>query len=217
MWVWPLESVHVTSGFSLRRWHPVLKCWKAHTGVDLRAALGTPVRAASAGTVVKVGFDPPHAQGGTGAGFHVRLDHGRGVTTRYYHLTGRDVQVGQAVRTGDVIGHAGSTGDSTATHLHFEVRILGVPINPVTWLNRDVTTAVPALEEEPDMARLLLNHDGTYALAGPGPEFTVLHTIPEVEALKGAGLVTGKTIKLPDGSIWNGCVQVAKRAGKYHA
>lgn len=157
MLVWPLASVHVTSGFSLRRWHPVLKVWKMHTGVDLQAPWRTPVLAAGDGTVEAVGWDPPRAGGGTGAGLYVRLRHAStGVTTRYYHLSRLDVLARQEVRAGEVIGLVGSTGDSTGPHLHFEVRVWGVPVDPVAWLTKRAAAPAPPAPPAPTRKKIMV-------------------------------------------------------------
>lgn len=135
-WTWPVTPPpYVTSAFALKRKHPITGALIPHTGADFRAPLGARVLAAGAGTVVRSAYDPPRSAGGTGAGYHVRVDHGDGITTRYYHLaaTGR-VSVGDRVRAGEQVGASGNTGDSTAAHLHFEVRVDGTPVDPVPWL-----------------------------------------------------------------------------------
>jgi murein DD-endopeptidase MepM/ murein hydrolase activator NlpD len=98
-----------------------------HYGVDIAAGYGSPVYAAHAGVVVKAGW-----YGGYGNA--VIIDHGNGITTRYGHTSRVLVQVGQKVRAGDEIALVGNTGDSTGPHLHFEVRIDDVAINPVPFM-----------------------------------------------------------------------------------
>lgn len=94
-----------------------------HTGIDLAVPLGTPVRATLDGIVhVVVSM--------AGYGLHVIVDHGDGLTTLYAHLSAVTVAEGDAVAAGDVIGRAGSTGNSTGPHLHFEVRRDGIPEDP---------------------------------------------------------------------------------------
>ncbi|WP_394214127.1 M23 family metallopeptidase [Brachybacterium vulturis] len=101
----------ITSGFG-GRMHPVLGYFKGHDGVDFGAACGTPVAAAQSGTVVAVEYH--HA-----SGKRVKVDHGNGVVTGYYHLQGYNTSVGATVAAGETIGYVGSTGRSTGCHLHF--------------------------------------------------------------------------------------------------
>jgi len=101
----------ITSGYG-GRVHPVLGYYKGHDGVDFGAACGTPVGAAQAGTVVAVEYH--HASGN-----RVKIDHGNGVVTGYYHLQGFSTSVGSTVSAGETVGYVGSTGRSTGCHLHF--------------------------------------------------------------------------------------------------
>ena len=99
-----------------------------HTGVDIGASYGTPILAAQSGVVTFAGSE-------SGYGLEVKIDHGGGLSTAYAHQSQILVAVGQRVSQGDVIGKVGSTGRSTAPHLHFEVRVNGVPMDPMRWLN----------------------------------------------------------------------------------
>jgi murein DD-endopeptidase MepM/ murein hydrolase activator NlpD len=110
----------LTSGFG-RRWG------RQHAGIDLAAGIGAPIRAVTAGTVTSVGTE-------SGYGNAIRLKHDDGTETVYGHLSGFDVSEGQRVAAGEQIGREGNTGRSTGPHLHFEVRINGNPVNPLTWL-----------------------------------------------------------------------------------
>ena len=101
----------ITSGYGYRI-HPVLGYGKGHDGVDFGSACGTPVHASAAGTVVAV-------ENHSASGNRVKIDHGDGVVTGYYHLQGFNTEVGAKVEQGDVIGYVGSTGRSTGCHLHF--------------------------------------------------------------------------------------------------
>ena len=101
----------ITSGYG-GRVHPVLGYFKGHDGVDFGAACGAPVHAAKSGTVIAVEYH--HASGN-----RVKIDHGNGVVTGYYHLQGFNTSVGATVGAGDTIGYVGSTGRSTGCHLHF--------------------------------------------------------------------------------------------------
>jgi murein DD-endopeptidase MepM/ murein hydrolase activator NlpD len=98
-----------------------------HTGLDVLAAPGEPVRAASSGLVVHVDEEPVR-------GRHVVVDHGHGVATGYDHLDKVDVGVGEEVRGGDLLGTVGSTGASRLPHVHFEVLVAGEPVDPIGWL-----------------------------------------------------------------------------------
>jgi len=123
----PIDLVRVTSRFAKSRYHPVLRSVRSHTGVDYGAPSGTPVRATGDGTIVRAGWAGD-------LGLLIELDHGRGVRTRYAHLGGVSdvVHRGGLVGQGDVIGVVGSTGLSTAPHLHYEFRLHGLPVNPAS-------------------------------------------------------------------------------------
>jgi murein DD-endopeptidase MepM/ murein hydrolase activator NlpD len=98
-----------------------------HLGVDLAVPAGTPVIAAADGRVAL-------AEGLRVRGNAVVIDHGLGVYTAYYHLSQIRVQPGQEVRAGDLLGLAGSTGLATGPHLHWELRVFGVPADPLGWV-----------------------------------------------------------------------------------
>jgi murein DD-endopeptidase MepM/ murein hydrolase activator NlpD len=123
----PLEFTRVSSPFSLHRMHPILNTIRAHKGVDYAAPIGTPVRAAGDGRVLFAGV-----RGGYGN--LVELDHSRGITTVYGHLSrfAHGLRAGQHVAQGDVIAYVGMTGLATGPHLHYEYRVNGVFQNPQT-------------------------------------------------------------------------------------
>ena len=123
----PLEFTRVSSPFSLHRLHPILNTIRAHQGVDYAAPIGTPVRAAGDGKVLFAGV-----RGGYGN--LVELDHSRGITTVYGHLSrfARGLRAGQRVSQGEVIAFVGMTGLATGPHLHYEYRVNGVFQNPQT-------------------------------------------------------------------------------------
>jgi murein DD-endopeptidase MepM/ murein hydrolase activator NlpD len=116
----------ITSGYG-PRYHPVLHYNRMHTGADMRASSGTPIRACRSGTVVIAG-----SQGGYGNA--VVIDHGGGMGTLYAHQSRIAVSNGEQVTAGQIIGYVGSTGMSTGPHLHFEVRLSGNPVDPAPYL-----------------------------------------------------------------------------------
>jgi murein DD-endopeptidase MepM/ murein hydrolase activator NlpD len=122
---WPVNG-EVTSGFGYRM-HPIFHVRKMHTGVDISAGMGTPIKAAAAGTVIFAGW-----RGGYGQA--VIISHGNGLATLYAHQSKLLVSVGDKVKRGEVIGKVGSTGYSTGPHLHFEVRVNGNPVDPMGYL-----------------------------------------------------------------------------------
>lgn len=115
-----------TSGYGYRN-DPKGYGTRMHEGTDMAGATGTPVYATGDGVVIHAGWDG-------GYGRLVRIKHDFGIETRYAHLSSLDVVVGQKVSRGDKIGGMGNTGRSTGTHLHYEVRIGGTPVNPMTFI-----------------------------------------------------------------------------------
>lgn len=113
----------ITSGFG-KRSAPVAGASTNHRGLDIAAAIGTPVRATASGVVSQVAFQKK------GAGKWIEIDHGGGTKTRYMHLSDQDVVPGQIVEAGDVIGKSGNTGRSSGPHLHYEVWRNGTPVDP---------------------------------------------------------------------------------------
>ena len=123
----PLDFTRISSKFNSRRLHPVLGVVRAHKGTDYAAPTGTKVWAAGAGRVVFAG-----RKGGYGN--VVIIDHGKGVTTVYGHLSrfAKSLRPGRSVGQGDTIGYVGMTGLATGPHLHYEYRVNGVQRNPAT-------------------------------------------------------------------------------------
>lgn len=117
----------ITSSFA-NRINPVTGLPELHTGIDIGAEQGTPIRAAKSGTVIYA------APMGT-AGNAIVLQH-ENLETRYYHLSVISVTTGQAVQAGEIIGQVGSTGRSTGPHLHFEVRVGDQPVNPLAYFRK---------------------------------------------------------------------------------
>ena len=102
-----------------------------HAGIDFDGDTGDPIVSAGTGVVTHAGGAPA---GYSGYGLMVVVDHGNGVSTLYAHLSRVRVVVGQAVAPGDDLGAMGTTGNVTGSHLHFEVRQNGVPVNPNPWV-----------------------------------------------------------------------------------
>jgi murein DD-endopeptidase MepM/ murein hydrolase activator NlpD len=121
----PLRFSRVSSFFG-RRFHPILRRVREHSGVDYVAPTGTPVEAVSDGRVVSAGWSG-------GYGRLVVLGHAEGYETRYGHLSGfgKGIRAGAPVRQGQVVGYVGMTGLATGPHLHYEVRKFGTPTNPL--------------------------------------------------------------------------------------
>ena len=120
----PLKHIRITSKFTYRRFHPVLKKWKAHLGTDFGARRGTPILAAAAGKVIFSGW-----KGGYGK--VIKIKHKDKYVTLYAHQSRLKVKKGQYVSAGQVIGFVGSTGRSTGPHLHFGLYKNGRAINPM--------------------------------------------------------------------------------------
>src|SRR5699024_1535479 len=124
-WARPANG-YISSRFGYRT-HPIFKTRRLHAGVDY-AGSGT-IRAAKAGTVVSASYSG-------GLGYHVRINHGNGLTSVYGHMQpGLHVAPGQSVSQGQSLGIMGSTGASTGVHLHFEIHKNGVPVNPLSYVN----------------------------------------------------------------------------------
>jgi murein DD-endopeptidase MepM/ murein hydrolase activator NlpD len=122
----PVRGARVSSRFTKRRFHPILKKWKAHTGIDYAARRGAPVVAAGSGKVI-------YAARLGAYGKLIKIRHSDGYETRYAHLKSyrRGIRRGKSVKKGQTIGYVGSTGRSTGPHLHFELRKRGRAINPL--------------------------------------------------------------------------------------
>jgi murein DD-endopeptidase MepM/ murein hydrolase activator NlpD len=126
-----LERLHLTYG---TRFHPIFKVNKDHKGLDFAATHGTPVYATGDGKVTMAYFSGSY-------GNVVYLDHGFQFETRYAHLSGYTVAEGDEVKRGQLIGFVGNTGNSVAPHLHYEILIDGVHVNPINFFQRDLSNA----------------------------------------------------------------------------
>lgn len=153
-----------------------------HTGIDYALYQGTPVLAALDGRVSRT------AHFGDGYGTHVVLEHEGNLQTVYAHLSRVNVRYGETVREGQVIGASGNTGNSTGPHLHFEVRRLGTPVDPMTLFNAsgdskpgDRWVKVPML----------------YVRSGPGTEYPIVDSLRKGDTVSGE--ITAETIWLKIG------------------
>lgn len=137
----PLDFYRISSKFSNARYHPILKRYRAHHGVDYAAPTGTPVKSIGDGVVVERAFQR------NGAGNYLKVKHNSVYTTTYMHLSkfGSGIQKGTRVKQGQVIGYVGSTGLSTGPHLDFRVHKNNQPINPLTM------EAPPSLPVKPEL------------------------------------------------------------------
>lgn len=125
--IWPVTG-WLSSAFGTRR-DPFSGEPDFHSGLDIAAGRGTPVRATADGTIESAAYDGNY-------GNAVIVDHGFGISTRFGHLSRYAVSPGQQVRRGDVIGYVGSTGRATSSHLHYEILLNGQAINPLRILAR---------------------------------------------------------------------------------
>ncbi|MDH7512979.1 MAG: peptidoglycan DD-metalloendopeptidase family protein [Clostridiales bacterium] len=124
----PIKWARITSRFSQRRLHPIHQVYRAHFGVDYAAPVGTPVQATADGTVIHVGFNGA-------SGRMVRIRHKNAYETMYLHLRGYGpgIKVGARVKSGDIVGYVGSSGEATGPHLDYRIKLKGRYINPLSW------------------------------------------------------------------------------------
>ncbi len=123
----PLRFSRISSGFTNSRFHPILKIYRPHRGVDYAAPAGTPIYSIGDGTVIRKGYTK-------GAGYYIKIRHNSVYTSGYNHLSRypKGIKAGQRVSQGQIVGYVGSTGYSTGPHLDFRVWKNGYPINPLT-------------------------------------------------------------------------------------
>ncbi len=146
-------DVSFTSGFGVRS-DPFHAGAAMHPGIDLAGGYGTPIYATADGTVLRAGWNSG------GYGNLVEIDHGRGITTRYGHMSAILVHPGQHVTRGQQVGRMGSTGRSTGNHLHYEVRIDGRAVNPIPFMKS--TDYVLAMQRRANSASM-----DAVAIGGP--------------------------------------------------
>ncbi len=127
--IWPLYGA-IAAGFGYRM-HPILGIVQFHSGIDIPAWIGAPIRASATGTVIAAAWDGNY-------GNTTIIEHHNGIRTVYAHLSKFLVKPGQEVKKGQLIALTGSTGLSTGPHLHYEVRYGNKPVNPSNYLNLDI-------------------------------------------------------------------------------
>lgn len=156
----PLRYSRISSHFTNSRFHPVLKRYRAHHGVDYAAPSGTPVYSIGDGTVTARAYQP------RGGGNYIKIKHNAVYTTTYMHLLrfAKGLRVGQRVHQGQLIGYVGSTGLSTGPHLDFRVHKNGSPINPLKMESPPAKSI-----EEGDLDRFNLKRDELQALMDAMP------------------------------------------------
>ena len=128
-----VTSVNFTSGYGVRS-DPFRGSAAMHPGIDLAGPMGTPVYATADGVVDRSEWN------NGGYGNLIEITHAQGIQTRFGHLSQRLVQIGQRIHRGQLIGLMGSTGRSTGSHLHYEVRIDGRPVNPIPFMQQPAAT-----------------------------------------------------------------------------
>lgn len=130
----PVLDTRMTSSYGMRD-HPVLARRANHQGVDLASPTGTPIYATADGIVSR-------ANRFSSYGLYVSIEHGGEMQTRFAHMSSLAVHSGEQVRKGDIIGYVGSTGRSTGPHLHYEVRIAGVAVDPRPYMIDSAPTPI---------------------------------------------------------------------------
>jgi murein DD-endopeptidase MepM/ murein hydrolase activator NlpD len=137
--IWPVDG-RLMSSYGLRN-DPFSGEGAYHTGVDITAPTGTPVKATADGVVTK-------AEWSNGYGKLVVVSHSNGMQSWYGHLSKFDVIAGQEIRQGEILGRVGSTGRVTAPHLHYEVRVGGAPVNPYRFLTQTAAATAPPVQTD---------------------------------------------------------------------
>ncbi|MGI8704553.1 MAG: M23 family metallopeptidase [Sphingomicrobium sp.] len=144
----PVKTAEFTSSFGVRT-DPFRKASAMHAGIDLSGPVGTPIYATADGTVARAGWNSG------GYGNLIEIDHGRGIVTRYAHLSKMSVNEGDRISRGQMIGRMGSTGRSTGSHLHYEVRIDDRPVNPIPFMrSTDYLIAMKRAGNSPSMDQI---------------------------------------------------------------
>lgn len=174
----PVRGGEMSSGFG-NRMHPITGEMLLHAGIDFRAPVGTPIRAAGSGLVTDMRY-------GEGYGWFVRIRHERGYETVYAHMSGfaEKLTPGRTVMRGEVIGYVGSTGSSTGAHLHYEVLRNGFYVNPETLAlptGRDISgnkAVLAAFEAQRDAIDAFRNETGGGQLFAASVSTTQMRNAP---------------------------------------
>ncbi|MFA5342020.1 MAG: M23 family metallopeptidase [Clostridia bacterium] len=128
--LWPTKSTYIASAFGMRN-HPILNQYKQHTGIDIGGAWGDEIYASASGTVLSVNYEQ------SGYGYWLRVKHSESIITYYAHCSKIIVKAGDKVEKGQLIAYVGKTGLATGPHLHFEIRVNDIPINPELFITAD--------------------------------------------------------------------------------
>lgn len=136
--VWPVKG-NINSGYG-NRWSPFGKHSQFHTGLDISGKMGQPIYAPADGTVKSIGKAGPY-------GNLIIIEHEGDIQTWYGHLSKFSVEPGDPVIRGQMIGLIGATGAATGPHLHYEIRVSGIPINPTKYV---LDTVTDELEKDPE-------------------------------------------------------------------
>ncbi|MEL6344960.1 MAG: peptidoglycan DD-metalloendopeptidase family protein [Myxococcota bacterium] len=174
----PLEFSRVTSGFNLKRYHPILKKPRPHYGTDFGAPVGTPIRAVGDGRIVHAGWNGGH-------GKYVKINHSAGpYKSSYSHLSRIAVKNGATVKQGEIIGYVGSTGMSTGPHLHYQFWKNGRIVDPMK-------VALPRGEQlsRGEMARFKVHRDALLTQLESVQGAPVPDALPDAEPPVEASLV----------------------------
>ena len=142
----PLKFSRLSSRYTMRRFHPVQKRWKAHLGTDYAAPTGTPIMSTGDGIVIE-------SKRKRANGNYVKVKHNSVYTTQYLHMSKRNAKVGQHVKQGDIIGYVGSTGLATGPHVCYRFWKNG---KQVDHLRQDFPSAEPVMEDNKDEFELLM-------------------------------------------------------------
>ena len=179
----PLDFFRITSPFSNARFHPILKRYRAHHGVDYAAPVGTPVKSIGSGKVIAKGYI-------NGGGHSIKIQHNSMYITSYMHLSryAKGLEIGSQVQQGEVIGYVGSTGLSTGPHLDFRVYKNGEPINPLAM------DAPPSLPVKPELMDTFNVIQQNYLHEIDSLHHIYNDTILDIAAIR-ADSITNKSIK----------------------
>ena len=167
----PLPFSRVSSGFTLRRFHPIAKTWRAHPAIDYAAPTGTPIMAVGDATIIAIGRT-------AGNGNYIKLKHAGGLATMYLHMSrfATGMRQGKRVKQGETIGYVGSTGLATGPHLCYRMTRNGVPVNPAKIpttpgqpISRAALASFRALQT-PLLAKLATIPTSMTGIAAPPPK-----------------------------------------------